>query len=358
MFLGFLNPFQLKNLLKRRAALRRYQRRPGPKETLELVRLHAACGDRPRALAVLQEARMNFPHSADLKRLHECLLAQAAGEEIRALERLVRMGGRIEDHARLIELHRSVKNFDRSIRVAQEADRRFPDSWILKLAAGKALFHQFLLTRSQEQGQKAAECLRQARKLKPDCARAILYLAALLAELGLRSQAVACAEELIRIAPGSVRAKRLRERLAVAPRKAEAPAPPKGKRAPGAAPKIPFDPELLSDLMQKLQGNPAIYGSFLFDSDGSSLHSHVGSDDIFTLENHQDAIAALARSAQGATEKIGIGHLQTCVIEGNPWRIYIGELSGKTLMVFSDRAFSVDQFETLANRYSMNLVER
>jgi 4-hydroxy-tetrahydrodipicolinate reductase len=50
------------------------------------------------------------------------------------------------------------------------------------------------LTRSQEDGQKAAECLRQARKLKQDCARAILYLAALLAELGLRSQAVACAE--------------------------------------------------------------------------------------------------------------------------------------------------------------------
>jgi hypothetical protein len=53
---------------------------------------------------------------------------------------------------------------------------------------------------------------------------------------------------------------------------------------------------------------------------------------------------------------MGIGRLQTCVIEGDPWWIYFADIAGRSLVVFSQARFKPENFESLVNRFSSELV--
>ncbi len=354
---GFLNPFRLKKALRLRAARHRHRLRPGPREALELSRLLVETGRRAAAMDVLQVARRSYPKASDVRKLHEALLAKAAAAEIQSLERSFRSGATAEELARLIELHRSLRNFERCFQVAHEAERRFPDSWLLKLAAGKACYHRFVLSRSRDDGLRAVGYLRQVWKMKPDCARALLYLTALLCELGQRAEAIAAADDLVLLAPTNERAKRLRSRVREgAPRSG----PPERQKA-GARPTsagAPSEPAVLAGIMDSLRGNTAVLGGFIFDAEGATLKRHVVHVDRLEMEGHDASVAALARSARGASEKIGIGKLRTCLIEGASFRIHIGDLGGSTLTVFSERTFAGAEFERLLTRTSLEVVNR
>jgi tetratricopeptide (TPR) repeat protein len=358
VFLGFLSPFHLAKMFRLAAARRRYRNRPGPKEAEALAGLLVAVGDRAEALGLLRKARAAHPRSPEIKKLHDSLWAQAAGAEIDALERRLRTEAKPELHARLIELHRSVKNFDRCMAASREAERKFPDSWMVRLAIGKALYHRFLARKSREDGKKAAEYLREAARRKPDCTGAYLYLATLLSDLGMAREAASAAEELLRLVPKDARARRLRDKLSVAagiPKTAASRPPAGGAGREGRS----AGSEVLGGLIEKLQANRNVYGAFVFGSDGSVLVRHGTPNEHFAFEGHDGAIAALGRSTQAAAERMGIGRLHTCTIEGDPWRIYFGDIGGGgVLAVLSGRNFDPNDFESLVTRFSLESVNR
>lgn len=175
MFLAFLNPFRIANYFRLSVAMERYRKHPEQEETLSVARLLAKVGDRSGALRYLRNGRKRFPASKEIQQLYAKLWAQSAAAEIRSLGRAWRAQPRVEDAARLIELHRSVRDFDVAVKTAEEAEAKFPDSWLLKLAIGKTLYHRFLVFRHAEDGKRAAEALRQARAIKSDCSRALVY---------------------------------------------------------------------------------------------------------------------------------------------------------------------------------------
>ena len=357
MLFGFLNPFRLKKAFQLRAARERYRRRPGPREAMELSRLLVETGDRLAAMDLLQGARRSYPKAGELRKLHEALLAKAAAAEIQVLERSFRSGATAEELARLIELHRSLRNFERCLQVAEEAERRFPDSWLLKLASGKAYYHRFVLGRSRDDGLRAVQSLRQVWKMKPDCARALLYLSALLCELGQREEAAAAADDLVHLAPTNERAKRLRARL-----REGAPRPGKPERRKSAAPpgpaRDPSEPAALAKIMDELVGNPTVLGAFIFDSEGATLKKHNVHGNRFDMDGHDGSVAALTRSARFASENIGIGHLRTCLIEGASFRIHIGDMGSSMVAAFSERTFAAADFEKLLKRPPLEVVSQ
>jgi tetratricopeptide (TPR) repeat protein len=356
VLLGLLNPFRLKKAFQLRAARQRYRRRPGPREAMELGRLLVETGDRPQAMDLLQAARRSYPKATELRKLHETLLAKAAASEIQVLERALRSGATAEELARLIELHRSLRNFDRCLQVVQEAERRFPDSWLLKLAAGKAFYHRYVLGRSRDDGLRAVESLRRVWKMKPDCARALLYLSALLCELGQREEAAAAADDLVHLAPTNERAKRLRARLRDgAPRSAQ----PERQRvaAPGQG-RPPSEPAVLAGVMEELVGNPAVLGAFIFDAEGATLKKHVVHANRFDMDGHEGSIFALARAARFASENIGIGDLRTCLIEAASFRVHIADLGTSMVAAFSERTFAAADFEKMIKRPPLEVVSQ
>jgi tetratricopeptide (TPR) repeat protein len=355
VFLGFLSPFRLAKMFRLAAARRRYRNRPGSKEAEVLARLLVTVGDRAGALGFLRKARTAYPRSPEIKKLHDSLWAQAAGSEIEALERRLRTEAKPEVMARLIELLRSVKNFERCMAVSREAERKFPESWMVRLAIGKALYHRFLARKSREDGRKAAEYLREAARRKPDCTGAYLYLATLLSDLGMAREAVSAAEELVRLVPRDGRARRLRDKLSAAagiPKTAGSRlAIVKEGRGAGGS-------EVLGGLIEKLQANRSVYGAFVFGSDGSVLVRHGTPNEHFAFEGHDGAVAVLGHAAQAAAERMGIGRLHTCTIEGDPWRIYFGDIGGGVLAVLSGRNFDPNDFESLVTRFSLEPVNR
>jgi tetratricopeptide (TPR) repeat protein len=294
---------------------------------------------------------MKYPRVQELKRFHEELWAKVAGSEINSLEKAKHSRARVEDLARLIELYRSVKNFDRCLAISREANRKFPNSWLLKLAAGKALYHRYLHRRSRGDGERAVEFLQQARSLNPKCERALLYLAALLFEFGQRAEAAAVAEELVQIAPQNERAKRLRARITDLDREVKTAAP---ARRPTV--QLTPDAEILDSLLEKLKGEEAIYGAMIYDSRGHVSHKHMVSNEHFQMEGHEESLIKLAKAFDTASERMGIGHLQSSSIEGDPWRIYFADLSGCTLAVLANRSFGASSFESIASRFSIDVV--
>jgi tetratricopeptide (TPR) repeat protein len=356
MLSGFFDPFGLTRAFRLWAARRRYRHRPGPKQATALASLLAQSGDRPEALEILRKARLAFPEAPEPRRLHETLWSEAAGAEVAALEQAVATAPRVEDMVRLIELHRSLKNFDRCLTVIREAERRFRDSWPVKLAAGKALYHRFLNKRSPEDGAKAVEFLRQAIHLKPDCTRAFLYLAALLAERGRPADALRVADALLKLTPGDERARRLRTRLAGMRPAGEPPAGGAKKAGTGAG-KGDLT-QSLAGLLERLRENPAVFGALLFGAEGNLIGSHAVPNEHFAVEGHEAAVAVLAKAARTAADRIGIGRLRTCSIEGDPWRIYFGEVGGGTLAVLANRSLDAAGFDATVQRFSLEVVNR
>jgi len=358
VFAGVLNPIRLIATFRLGAARKRYQRRPGPEAALALARLLERTGDRAGAMGLLQKARARFPRSSELKRLHDTIWEKVARQEIAILERSLRSGGRVEDAARLIELYRSLKEYDRSLANAQEWERKVPESWLLKLAKGKALYHRFLAKRSKDDGQKAVEALRASVRIKPGCARALLYLAALLAELGRRDEALSAAEDLVAVAPGNERATRLRAKLLAAKPSPAAKDAAARRAAKGTRARSGADPEVLEGLLERLKAFPSIYGALIFDPEFNVILRHALPNEHFAIDGHEASVALLAKAARASTERIGIGGLNTCSIEGDPWRIHLAEITGGTLAVLSNKAFDAGQFEQIAGRFTMDLVSR
>ena len=194
--------------------------------------------------------------------------------------------------------------------VGSEAERRFPDSWLVQLAVGKALYHRFIQTRAPEDGKRAADHLRKAWKLNPECARALLYLAALLGEIGLREEAVSVADALVRLVPGNDRARSLRARLS-----GRAPARREPARRPAGRPASPGK-ELLGGLMAKLRDNRAVRAALVLETGNEVLDRHTAEGAPFTLDGREPSVAALAKAARAAADRMGIGRLDTCSIRG------------------------------------------
>ncbi len=352
MFLAFLNPLRIANYFRLSVAMERYRKHPDQDETLAVARLLAKVGDRSGALSYLRNGRKRFPASPEIQQLYAKLWAQSAAAEIRSLERGWRSQPRVEDAARLVELHRSVRNFDVAIRTAEEAEAKFPDSWLLKLAVGKTLYHRFLVSRNAEDGKRAAEALRQARTIKSDCSRALVYLTALLAETGPRSDAIAAAEELARIAPHSTQAQSFRQKLTGASAASTA-APEAGPPAQTAA---DSDEELTSLLLAELRQIPEVCATIIFHPDGGPVRQHFVPNELFAAENCQQAVASLAAGLHGAAERMGIGRLNTCVVEGDPWWIYLAEVAGKSVVILARKGFKSSAFERLMNRFMTETV--
>ncbi len=353
MLFGFLNPFRMALSFRLHAARKRCRKKAGPKDVMELAQLLVRSGDRAAALRELQKGLIASPRAVELRKLHDSLWAEIAGAEIKALEKITRSGGEVQDFARLIELYRSLKRFDRCIAVAQAAEKKFSDSWVLKLAAGKALYHRFVSTRTPEDGRKAADVLRQVVRKKADCSRAWLYLAALLAELGQQAEAAQAADELVRLAPGNERARKLHTRLHGA-----SAAGKHRKQAAAGRPRAGAEGDLLAGFMAKLRENSAVMGAVVFDGEGAVADRYSVKNDLFALEGHESTLSALGKCAGGAADRMGIGRLRLCVIEGEEWRMFFAQVAGGTVAVLATRAFSASAFESMAGRFSLDCVKR
>jgi thioredoxin-like negative regulator of GroEL len=358
VFLRFLNPFRAYRSFRLRSLLLRYRSEPSAELALSLSKVLVDLGDPQSAVKYLKDARQRFSDSEEIRTVLSQLTALVVRKEITTLERDYRKAPRSRDLARLIELYRCLQNFTQCEKLAEGASASLQDSWMVQLAVGKAFFHRFLKERDKEDAARSAEALRRARAMKPTSTQVLHYLAALLLAVGPQAEAEEVLSELSLLLPGDERVKRMRGFLETRAAGGRKPTAAVAEREEVLAPLERTPAEQVDALLEELRQSPEIFGAFVFSPSGTLLSHHWTDHEQFSLEGHESAIAGLARSFRGAAERLGIGSLDSCVVEGaGPWWFYLLESGGSELAVFADRTFAPDRFESLAGRHSLEPIQ-
>ncbi len=348
MGFDFLNIFSAIRARRLRDALECYERAPGVSETARVVRLLLKDGDYNQAFVYSDNGSQRFPESEELMALRQRAMKFLALEECRELDTRMNRSPRPETAAKIIEIRRSLNDFRACEKIARRWGKRFPDSWILLFAVAKYLFQRSLVEQDPKISTRCLNYLEQAAALAPENYKTLLYLATLLHQLGKKSQALHVAEKLTTLFPKDQRARSLSACIRRARGESEALA----KES-----KSDVD-DSRESLLATLKDSPSVHGVHVQvprapDAEGEPRQaSHFRESDVFQFDRGEEILGNLIHSLKTASQRIGIGDLESAVVVGASWNMYYLDAGDEESLFCTTKEFKEDQFAQLAARFA------
>ncbi len=336
------NPLRLLDRRRLRKALELYQQSPGIDETVDVVHLFLKCGDGSRAFQYADNGYQRFPSSRKLLELRQETLKEMSREECRQLTRMLSRRASPKLIAKVIEIQRSLGDFAACDKLARRWQSKFEDSWVLQFAIGKYLFQRSLVEKDPELSRCCLEQLQRAAALNEESYKTMLYLGTLLYQLGSIPEAREAVETLLRHHPSDPKARALLECISHASEVVtDGEAPEVSAAANVALGKLRLDPAVQAVLVHMSKGEAA-----------ELEHSYFANNATFDLSDADEALAELIHSMKVSSNRMGIGELKTCKLEGETWQMFFRNHPYRTLFLCTSDDFPDEDFERIANHVS------
>lgn len=334
-----LNPF--KALARRRLekALDLYAESPGIDETADVVRLLLKLRDYPTAFQYADNGYQRFPDSTELFDLRQSALRELSLEECRNLMARLASEPRPETVAKIVEIQRSLGEFRTCEKLARRWRARFPESWVLQFAIGKYLFQRSLIEKDKRISRRCLEQLEHAARLNPNNYKTLLYLATLLYQVGAMPRALETVERLLRHHPHDPKARALWDWISRAPDERAA-----GEETPDA------EGADAAGLPAEFCSRDDVHGVVVQEhrGDREMISSRYSETAPFEFTAGDEIFSNLAHALRVSSNRMGLGDLKTCVLEGGGWKILFRNHGYRSLLVCADAEFRHEDFEKLA----------
>lgn len=350
MAVNLLNIFSSIREKRLDEALARYEENPGIEETLRVVRLLMKSRDYKQAFMYADNGYQRFPASRELLEARQYSMRRLALEECRDLERRVSAHPRAETVAKIVEIRRSLNDFRSCEKLVKRWKTHFLKSWVLQFAIAKYLFQRSLIEKDPRLATRCLSQLEHACSLRPDNYKTLLYLATLLHQLGKKSQALAAATKILELYPDDPRATALVGYIR------NTPGEPGSKGGPASvAPPTADIEEIERRVFEELVGTDHLRAAIMYPAveiEGAEPAVHFAESEGALAERGVDALADLAHSLTVSSQRMGIGELSSCSMEGESWNLYFHRYSNGQLVLYTDTTFKEEDFARVREKLS------
>lgn len=316
---------------------------PTPASLTTLAERYLAGGELDRAMETAKLAADRFPESDRARITYSSIRKLKMQAQIHGLQKRIAQSPLPTDIEVLANIYyRELGDRDKALDVIREGLERYPKSEGLHFLDGQIRFDRFHNEFIARDGDKCVEHFKEATRLNPQNYKAWLLLARLYGELGLAREAGECVKTLRRLAPDDEVVRALEKAVAAPPAYTDleealravetqggfsaggqAVAALFGAKIAGAQAHRPLDPAQTKGALKNLLGQPWALGAFAFGGDGCPVAHEVraGMDGAAW----QQAIQAIARSAEDASRRMDIGGFVLGTLDCPAGRIHIRE---------------------------------
>jgi tetratricopeptide (TPR) repeat protein len=302
------------NRSKLQASIERYRSAPTQADGLAAARRLIRMGRLDEALSWLRSVRQDLPSSRPVRRFYDKVRKKKALSALSRARREARESPSAANLVQVCEYLRIGGRARQAFRQAAKANRLFPENWQVKLALGRLHFDRFSLTRDERDGWPAVDHFEQSRALNPKDYTTLLLLAITLTRLGAHEDALEVTEEILASRPADPRALGLKdyasncltEQLA-ASLESSGGEPDHEAPAPGES------------HLERVMALPHAAGAFLFDEQAQVADTLVRENGSFDFSVPLEVLESIAATCRLEAERIGLGALQWCSLQGEGW---------------------------------------
>lgn len=342
----FARIFSLFPRFRLKRAFSRYQRNPGPRESLRLARSLLRI-DRPReALEVAARARRQYAGDRGLLEVYSEAKERHARQLLAQTKRALKAEATVENFIRAADLSRTLGDLPLAFQYAREAEVRFPSHPAVQCCLGKLHYYRYVTTQNLAECNSAIEHLLRARELQPDGYGTLIYLAITALRVGERDLAVAVVEEALSLYPDDPRASRLWAAATSAGPETSARDTAELPQTSLVAPGIPAA-AALPELSACIDGT---LGLFLFDEGRDLLESKTTESELFAGETHFEAVSGFLDATQFDSGRAGMGEIGSWTASGSGLSVSLHTAEGLSLLSFFGEGVPVEEVDRQSAR--------
>lgn len=325
------------------AALARYGKQPGPRETIRLIQAYVEARDLTKALQVAKAGFQRFPRSARIRSYYLSIRKQKSSSEIHALRRAIASEPRPDLYARLGEIYRYLGDNEMALETAHEGVKQFPNADGNYLTIGRIHYALFTKSRSGRDGLRASKYLERALEISRNNYKTLFFLANLYGIVGAKGRALPLLDRILGFAPDDSRARELREMVSGLPEEPLDDLADYFQRYEGrqkgweevktsAYARILEDPGALASKLGELGRIPGVEGVIVLDPSGNVLAAapedgrHLG-----------PSLHSMIESARRSTKRMSIGVFERGLVLGTGWHAYLHDMDSYGLFIFGGK---------------------
>lgn len=338
LFAPFFAARLTKATLKHRVA-------PNTATTVELAWALLRAGKTNEAFATITSARKAYPEDSRVRTAYSSIRTRYAKTLLtRTLEEL-KSDSRVENHVRAAELFRTLGQSEKALSLLERLQGNFPEDWSIEFAIGQVYFSRFRESNHPADLTEAVSRLEQARQKGGDNYKVRYFLALVCAHASQHRKALEVLEAILADCPADARALALRHQVekAVAEIARSKAAEDTGDGLlDSAASSAGSD---ATRVVSRLVEEAGVTGVFAFNDDGEATASSFRPGGAFDLTDGSAHAWSLVESCKSDAGHIGVGSVNSCVLEGTDWQILLRLGAGHHLVVFLDGSVPASQIE-------------